>query len=96
MNTVNLSPLSHVETLIAQMNGYISKCDSELVDMYKGDRDDFVKAVELYNNADSVALSDHIYHMDTEPREDLVVAFAEDLGKEFVEVNLGYSVTNGC
>lgn len=96
MNTVNLSPLSNVEMLIAQMNKSISDCDPRIVDMYKDDLNDFVQAVELYNNADSIALSDHISRMDTEPREELVIAFAEDLGKEFVEVNLGYSVTNGC
>jgi hypothetical protein len=89
------SKLSHVETLIKSYDGYIERASEDFKELYVDDQADFRKAVEHFRKADDMALSDHIQYMDTDPRENLIVAFAEDLGKQWVELTLGYSVTNG-
>ena len=59
---------------------------------FEGDREDMQKAVELFRADDHETLADHIAHMDTEPREELVCAFGKDLGNGWVAQVLGWEI----
>lgn len=85
------TPLENVASLVAAFRGYAEQ-EPNLADLYNSDADDFHKAIVLFRQADSEGLSQYVYEMDTSPREDLVAAFAEDLGKDFVADHLGYEV----
>lgn len=98
MNTVEFwkkASLSHVENLIKSYDKYVAEASDSFKDMYADDQADFKKAVKCFREADDVALSKLVDYMDTSPREELIVAFAEDLGKQWVELTLGYEVTGG-
>lgn len=95
MNTVAFwieSNLSNVEQLINNYDQYADQGHDDFADMYREDRDDFKKAVSLFRQSDAEALSQHIDYMDTAPREEIVLAFAKDLGAQFVELTLGYEI----
>ncbi len=95
MNTVAFwieSNLSNVEQLINKYDQYADQGHDDFAEMYREDRDDFKKAVALFRQSDAEALSQHVDYMDTSPREELVVAFAKDLGTQFIELTLGYEL----
>ena len=87
----NYTTLSNVEALKNNLVD-LAGDHGELYDMYIDDVRDIETAVELYNKFDSEGLAKHVKYMDTSPREDLVVAFANDLGKDFASIILGYEV----
>jgi hypothetical protein len=66
--------------------------DQGMANMYAQDRNDVIEAKNLHNAGDIASLSNHIYYLDTSIREGIVVAFAKDLGKDWVLKNLGYEV----
>jgi hypothetical protein len=66
--------------------------DQGMANMYAQDRNDVIEAKDLHNAGDFASLSNHIYHLDTAIREGIVIAFAADLGKDWVLENLGYEV----
>ena len=66
--------------------------DEEFSDMYDQDARDVEIAIELFRQDAPEALAQHIYQMDTSPREDLVVAFGKDVGRVFVRDVLGYEI----
>ena len=84
--------VSPCEQLINKYDQYADQGHDDFAEMYREDRDDFKKAVALFRQSDAEALSQHVDYMDTSPREELVVAFAKDLGTQFIELTLGYEL----
>ena len=66
--------------------------DNGLANMYAQDRNDVQKAKNLYLAEDIPSLKAHIDRLDTSIREGVVMAFVNDLGNDWVEDNLGWSV----
>ena len=66
--------------------------DKEMANFYAQDRNDVIEAKDLHNAGKIAELADHINSLDTIIREGLVVAFAKDLGNDWVMENLGWSV----
>lgn len=83
--------LTNVWEQITNLRQYALQ-DEELADMYNSDAVDFEKAIVLFRNSDGEGLANHIDHMDTSPREQLVLAFAKDCGNDFVSQNLGWEI----
>ena len=83
--------LTNVRVQITNLRKYALQ-DEELADMYNADAVDFEKAIELFRNSDGEGLANHIDHMDTSPREQLVIAFNQDCGSDFVRSYLGYEL----
>ena len=88
------TPLNAVKKLMDQTFSYAQEAQAEgdLAVMYMDDLRDFKKAVGLFRNSDGEAIAELCDNMDTAPREQLVLAFAEDCGKDFVKAYLGYEV----
>ena len=85
------TPLTKVNELISDYHGYARK-EVDLSDMYNEDANDFMQALSYFRQSDTEALAQHVYFMDTSPREELVRAFHSDCGSDFVEHVLGYTV----
>ena len=83
--------LTNVWAEITKLRQYALQ-DEELADMYNADAVDFEKAIVLFRNSDNEGLGNHIDFMDTDPREQLILAFAKDCGKDFVSQNLGWEL----
>ena len=86
------TPLNAVKKLIDQTFSYAQEADEDLAEMYMDDLNDFKKAIALFRNSDCEGLADFICRMDTSPREQLVVAFGQDCGNDFVSQNLGWEI----
>lgn len=85
------TPLNAINKLVDQTFSY-AQDGGDLADMYMDDLNDFKKAITLFRNSDNEELGNLIDYMDTAPREQLVMAFAQDCGKDFVLQNLGWEV----
>ena len=66
--------------------------DQEMANMYAQDRNDVIEAKSLYFADKANEFRTHIDRLDTSIREGIVIAFAQDLGEEWVLNNLGYEV----
>ena len=66
--------------------------DKDMANMYAQDRNDVIKAKDLHNAGKIAELAKHINYLDTSIREGIVIAFAKDLGNDWVSENLGWSV----
>lgn len=66
--------------------------DQGMANMYAQDRNDVIEAKSLYFAGKAEEFSRHIDRLDTSIREGIVIAFAKDLGKDWVLKNLGYEV----
>ena len=66
--------------------------DQDMANMYAQDRNDVIKAKDLYNAGKIEELAKHINYLDTSIREGVVIAFVDDLGSIWVANNLGWSV----
>ena len=66
--------------------------DNDMAEMYAADRNDVIEVKERFNRGHMGSLKTFIDRMDTHPREGVVVALAADLGEDWVEENLGWSV----
>ena len=85
------TPLNAVKKLMDQTFSWAQDGD-DLDDMFMEDLNDFKKAVTLFRNSDCEGLSEHFCRMDTSPREQLICAFGNDCGKDFVSQNLGWEI----
>jgi len=85
------TPLNAVKKLMDQTFSWAQDSD-DLAEMYMEDLNDFKKAIALFRNSDNEGLGNHIDQMDTDPREQLVMAFAKDCGEDFVSQNLGWEL----
>jgi len=88
------TPLNAINKLMDQVFSWSVEADEDENGLYTQDLRDYKKAVTLFRNSDNEALASHIDNLDTVAREELIVAFAKDCGKDFVEQNLGYELTN--
>ena len=66
--------------------------DKEMAEFTAQDRNDVIKAKELYKAHDIAELKKHVDYLDTYIREGVVMAFVADLGEGWVFENLGYTV----
>lgn len=66
--------------------------DQGMANMYAQDRNDVIEAKSLYFADKANEFRTHIDRLDTSIREAIVIAFAQDLGNEWVLKNLGYEV----
>ena len=66
--------------------------DRDMANMYAQDRNDVIEAKSLYFADKADEFRTHIDRLDTSIREAIVIAFAEDLGSDWVLKNLGYEV----
>ena len=86
-------PLTSVEKLCDQTFNYsIESETNHMKKLYADDLKDFQQAINLFRRADPEGLSHHVYFLDTIARDQLVLAFKEDCGSEFVKEVLGYEV----
>ena len=85
------TPLNSVSLLMDQTVSYAEE-NEDLADMYNEDWKDFSVAITWFRNSDCEGLANHISEMDTAPREQLVIAFNEDCGPDFVRSYLGYEL----
>jgi hypothetical protein len=88
------TPLNAVNKLMDQTFSYAQEAQAEgdLAVMYMDDLRDFKKAVTLFRNSDGEGIGELCGNMDTAPREELVLAFAKDCGKDWVRSYLGYEL----
>ena len=81
-----------IQKLIDQTHSYMQTASEDLRDLYKDDAADF-EAVQWLINADDLdAAIAKIDNMDTEPREQIVLAIADEYGEGYVETVIGYEV----
>ena len=66
--------------------------DNDMAEMYAADRNDVIEVKDRFNRGHMGSLKTFIDRMDTHPREGVVMALAADLGEDWVEENLGWSV----
>jgi hypothetical protein len=66
--------------------------DQEMANFYAQDRNDVIEAKSLYFAGKADEFRTHIDRLDTFIRESIVIAFAKDLGNDWVLNNLGYEV----
>jgi len=66
--------------------------DNDMAEMYAEDRNDVIEVKDRFNRGHMGSLKTFIDRMDTHPREGVVMALAADLGEDWVEENLGWSV----
>ena len=66
--------------------------DNDMAEMYAQDRNDVIEVKDRFNRGHMGSLKSFIDHMDTHPREGVILALADDLGSDWVEKNLGWSV----
>jgi len=66
--------------------------DKEMAEFTAADRNDVITAKDLYKAGEYEMLKGHIDYLDTYIREGVVMAFIADLGADWVEANLGWSV----
>ena len=66
--------------------------DHDMAEMYAEDRNDVLEVKDRYKRGHMGSLRTFIDRMDTHPREGVVMAFAADLGEDWVLKNLGYEV----
>lgn len=86
------TPLNSVKKLMDQTFSYAQDADADMKDLYMDDLNDFKKAITLFRNSDCEGLAEFICRMDTSPREQLILAFADDCGTRFVSENLGWEL----
>lgn len=81
-----------IQKLIDQTHSYMQTASEDLRGLYKDDADAF-EAVQWLINADEMdAAIAKIDNMDTEPREQIVLAIADEYGEGYVETVIGYEV----
>ena len=79
------------KTLWNEMVSY-EGVDKEMAEFTAADRNDVITAKDLYKAGEYEMLKGHIDYLDTYIREGVVMAFIADLGADWVEANLGWSV----
>ena len=86
------NPLEEVKTLCDRTFSYFVEAEDDMKNLYHEDLEGFQTAMELFKQSDAEALATLVSEMDTEPREQIVLAFNEDCGSAFVREILGYEV----
>ena len=82
-----------IQKLIDQTFSYsVEAKGTDLADLYKDDLSDFQAVQWMINSDDLDGAAAKINDMDTEPREQMVLAIADEYGNGYVETVLGYEV----
>lgn len=82
-----------IQKLIDQTYSYFVEAQgTSLEDLYKDDLADFQSVSIMLGMNDHEGVSIKINDMDTEPREQIVLAMAAEYGNKFVEYVTGYQV----
>ena len=71
---------------------YVEVQGTSLADLYKDDLNDFQSVQWMMNADDTDGVTDKMDNMDTEPREQLILAIADEYGNGYVETVIGYEV----
>ena len=71
---------------------YVEAQGTSLADLYKDDLNDFQSVQWMMNADDTDGVTDKMDNMDTEPREQLILAIADEYGNGYVETVIGYEV----
>tara|TARA_B100000674_G_scaffold236467_1_gene194259 strand:+ start:571 stop:864 length:294 start_codon:yes stop_codon:yes gene_type:complete len=86
------NPLEEVKTLCDRTFSYFVEAEDDMKKLYHEDLVGFEAAMELFKRSDAEALATLVSEMDTEPREQIVLAFNKDCGPVFTLEILGYEV----
>jgi len=87
-----LENLTKLEKGLWNLHVEMMGVDNDMSEMYAQDRNDVIEVKDRFNRGHMGSLKSFIDRMDTHPREGVVVALAADLGEDWVEENLGWSV----
>jgi len=87
-----LENLTKLEKGLWNLHVEMMGVDNDMAEMYAADRNDVIEVKDRFNRGHMGSLKTFIDRMDTHPREGVVVALAMDLGEDWVEENLGWSV----
>jgi len=87
-----LENLTKLEKGLWNLHVEMMGVDNDMAEMYAADRNDVIEVKDRFNRGHMGSLKTFIDRMDTHPREGVVVALAADLGEDWVEENLGWSV----
>ena len=71
---------------------YVEAQGADLAELYKSDLNDFQSVQWMMNADDLDGVTAKIDNMDTEPREQLILAIADEYGNGYVETVIGYEV----
>ncbi len=82
-----------IQKLIDQTYSYFVEAQgTSLADLYKNDLYDFQSVQWMMNADDLDGVTAKMDNMDTEPREQLILAIADEYGNGYVETVIGYEV----
>lgn len=82
-----------IQKLIDQTYSYFVEAQgTDLADLYEDDLADFQSVSIMLGMNDHEGACIKINNMDTEPREQIVLAMIEEFGSQFVSSNFGYEV----
>ena len=82
-----------IQKLIDQTYSYFVEAQgTDLANLYEDDLSDFQVVQTFLNMNDHEGACIMINDMDTEPREQIVLAMAADYGNKFVEYVMGYQL----
>ena len=82
-----------IQKLIDQTyNYFVETQGTELADLYEDDLSDFQVVQIMLGMNDHEGVCIKINDMDTDPREQIVLAMVADYGNKFVEYVMGYQV----
>ena len=83
-----------IQKLIDQTYSYFVEAQgTSLANLYEDDLSDFQAVQWMINSNDIDGAAAKIDNMDTEPREQIVLAIAGEYGNGYVETVLGYEVS---
>jgi hypothetical protein len=72
---------------------YVEAQGADLAELYKGDLNDFQSVQWMMNADDFNGVTAKINNMDTEPREQIVLAITAEYGSGYVETVLGWELS---
>jgi benzoyl-CoA reductase/2-hydroxyglutaryl-CoA dehydratase subunit BcrC/BadD/HgdB len=82
-----------IQKLIDQTFSYSLEAQgTDLADLYLADTADFQAVQRMINENDIDGAVAKIQRMDTEPREQIILAIADEYGNGYVETVIGYEV----
>ena len=81
-----------IQKLIDQTFSYSLEASMDLADLYLGDTADFQAVQYMINSYDINGAIAKIDCMDTEPREQILLAIADEYGNGYLETVIGYEV----
>ena len=81
-----------IQKLIDQTFSYFVEAPMDLADLYLADTSDFQAVQWMINSNDIDGAIAKIQCMDTEPREQILLAIADEYGNGYLETVIGYEV----